>query len=128
MWSCSDDDEVITDKSLPAEAKAFLSSYFPSETIYSATKDHDEYDVVLSDGTEVNFYKSGEWKSVDAIDGKTIPSGYYPSQIDDYVKENFEGNGINGIEKEKRGYEVELVTGVDVLFSQTGEYLGLDMN
>lgn len=126
-WSCSDDkDEPIASEQLPAAAKTFIAAYFPSAKIVSSQKDKDEYEVVLSEGTRIDFDKAGEWKDVDAAPGQTIPSGFYPATIDTYISTNMEGSGINEISKEKRGYDVELVNGMDLLFSYEGNFISFD--
>lgn len=128
FWSCGDDDkdEPISYENLPAQSKTFLQQYFPSASIVATIKDGNEYEVSLSDGTHIDFNKDGEWTDVDAAIGNTIPSGFYPAAIDTYVSENYPEDGINEISKEKRGYEVELVKGADLLFNYEGTFIGLD--
>lgn len=127
MWSCDDDkDEPISSNELPTQAKSFITQYYPSASIVSTKKDKDEYEVVLSEGTRIDFNKSGEWTDVDAVVGKTIPTGFYPAAIDTYVNDNLGGVGINEISKETRGYDVELLTGTDVYFSYEGVFIGYD--
>lgn len=128
FMSCDDDkDESITTDVLPAQAKEFIRQYFPAANVVSAVKDHDEYEVTLSEGTHIDFDMKGEWKDVEAAIGKTIPSGFYPEAIDTYVSTNFEGVGINEISKERRGYDVELVTGTDLMFDSEGTFIGVDL-
>lgn len=127
--SCSDDDdEVIAGSELPSEAKAFVSEYFPSASIVSARKDKNEYEVTLSEGTRIEFDKKGVWQDVDAALGKTVPSGFYPASIDEYISATTEGIGINEISKEKRGYDVELTGGIEMLFDYDGQFIsyGID--
>ncbi len=54
---------------LPSKAKAFIETFFPNESCIYAERERDdgrrEYKVELSDGTEIGFYESGDWKSVD---------------------------------------------------------------
>lgn len=127
LWSCDDDkDETIATDRLPSEAKTFISQYFPSISIVSAQKDKDDYEVVLSDGTRIDFNKSGEWTDVDAPVGKTVPTGFYPAAIDSYIATSYTGTGINEISKERRGYDVELVTGIDLIFDTEGNFISLD--
>ena len=126
LWSCDDNDDVISVDKLPSQAQAFISQYFPSAKIVSTHKDVNEYDVILSDGTQIEFNKTGEWTDVDAPVGKTIPNGFYPDEIDIYVGLNFNGEGINEISKEIGGYEVELVSGTDLLFGYDGSFIGHD--
>ncbi|MDE5554220.1 MAG: PepSY-like domain-containing protein [Muribaculaceae bacterium] len=127
-WSCDDDDkdEAIAITMLPNSAKEFVTTYFSNAVIVSAKIDGDEYEARLSDGTTIDFDKTGAWTDVDAPKGKTIPSGFYPAAIDTYVTTNYAGNGINEISKEKRGYDVELVSGVDLVFDTAGEFISID--
>lgn len=127
LYSCDDDDdEVIGSDSLPSAAKAFIQQYYPAASIINTTKDKDDYEVTLSEGTRIDFNKSGEWTDVDAPIGKTIPSGFYPAAIDTYVGANFQGIGINEISKETGGYDVELVTGTELVFNYEGSFVGFD--
>ncbi|MDE5595885.1 MAG: PepSY-like domain-containing protein [Muribaculaceae bacterium] len=128
VWSCSDDDndDSLAVNMLPDQAKEFVAQYFPSSAIIAAKTDGNEYDVMLSDGTKIEFDKSGEWKDVDAARGATVPSGFYPETIDTYVAANYEGKGINEISKETGGYDVELVNGVDLKFDSAGQFVAVD--
>lgn len=125
VTSCSDDDDdkLISDNELPVAAKSFVTTYYPTATIKSTHKDKNEYKVRLSEGTEIEFNKEGEWKDVDAPWGQTVAKGFYPAVIDTYLETNMRGAGINEISKERRGYDVELLNGKDLLFSYEGELL-----
>ncbi len=127
LSSCDNDkDEPISSTQLPSKATEFISQYFPSASIVSAQKDNDEYDVTLSEGTKIEFNKDGEWIDVDAAVGKTVPSGFYPVEIDNYLSQNFEGQGINEISKVTRGYEVELLSSTEILFGPDGSFIQID--
>lgn len=127
LWSCSDDkDEPVSYNELPAAAKTFLTTYYPSVNTVSVAKDKDDYDVVLANGHKVDFNKQGEWQDVDAPMGQTIPTGFYPAAIDDYVANMADNAGINEISKERNGYEVETLTGQELHFSSDGSFLGYD--
>lgn len=97
----------------------------PTE-IMTTQREKDEYEVTLSDGTVIDFDKSGEWKDVDAAMGQSLPTGFYPAAIDNYIAANYAGAGINEISKERRGYDVELVTGQDLVFNAQGEFITID--
>lgn len=127
LLSCDDkDDDTISVTSLPEQARAFISQYFPSATVMYAQKDNTDFEVTLSDGTKIEFNSAGEWTDVDAASGKTIPNGFYPADIDIYIGLNYDGAGINGISKEPRGYDVELVSGLELIFNQEGSFIGID--
>lgn len=128
--ACSDDDEKLNPNQLPESAVTFLNTYFPGDQIKSVEKDaeHDGayYDVVLHSGYEVEFDVSGAWVDVDAPAGKTVPSGIVPSAITEYVAENYAQDGINEISKEKYGYKIELLSGVDIKFDNNFVIIGVD--
>lgn len=129
LWSCSKDDDggpaPLTE--LPATAKTFLSTYYPSVE-YKAYKDDNGYDVVLSNGQKVDFDSKGEWYEVEAtIPGQTIPTGFYPAAIDTYVSENYSGAGIREISKEVYGFDVELVQNIDLKFDTAGNFISVDL-
>lgn len=120
------EDTFISEKELPSSAKSFITTYFPSAEIMTTQREKDEYEVTLSDGTVIYFDKSGEWKDVDAAMGQSLPTGFYPAAIDNYIAANYAGAGINEISKERRGYDVELVTGQDLVFNAQGEFITID--
>lgn len=126
LWSCSDDDKPEILENLPSSAKTFLATYYPSVNIISVTKDKDEYDVRLSNGHSVEFNKSGEWTDVDAPAGQTIPGGFYPAAIDEYISTSYANSGINEISRIDRGFEVELLNSTDLYFSTDGSFIGID--
>ena len=126
LSACGDNDEPIAPTELPTAAKTFLTTYYKSVEIVSTTKDKNEYKVTLANGHEVDFNTRGEWTDVDAPAGQTIPSGFYPAEIDSYIETVFNGDGINEISKVIKGYEVELVTGTELIFSSDGSFISFD--
>ena len=67
----------------------------------------EDYTVVFNNGTEIEFYPSGEWKEVKSR-GTEIPAKIIPSGIAQYVSQNYNGHPIKKISKKRYGYEVEL--------------------
>lgn len=137
IWSCSDDDddyyhhvETIAYDKLPEASKSFIEKFFPADQIVRIEKDIDDdvlvYEVNFNSGTEVTFSYAGEWVEVDAPSGKTIPEGIAPENIVSYLNTNYSGYGINDITKTGYGYEVELVTGLDLRFDPSGNFMGID--
>ena len=128
LASCSDKDEPVSPTELPSVAKDFIITNFPSASITSVQKDKDEYEVKLSDGTSIDFDKKGDWIDVDAPDGKALPTGFYPAAIDSYLAENFDNEGINEISKVKRGYEVEIISGTEMIFDSEGNFIEIGVD
>lgn len=124
--ACNGDDKVVGENELPASAKTFVSTYFASAKVATAYKDGNEYEVMLSNGVRIDFNRSGEWKDVDAPLNEALPTGFYPKAIDAYLLANMNGAGINEISKERYGYDVELVTGIDLRFDSEGRFLRYD--
>lgn len=135
LASCSSDDNpvmetVIEYDRLPQSSKSFISAYYPSTAVTKVERDNDDgiitYEVTLANGHEVTFNSDGEWVEIDAPDGQSIPFEVLPPAIADYLNINYQGYGVNDITRTGFGYEVELVTGVDLLFDSQGNFIRID--
>lgn len=122
-------DRVIQSKQLPKAAQLFLAKHFAGRAVSFAKEDRDfsgtTYDVRLADGTEVEFTSAGEWKEVD---GKHIalPLTFIPAQIVKTIQSQHAGDAIVHIERKRRGYQVELASGLEVLFNTRFQLVGYD--
>ena len=127
--TCLADDKIIPVEQLPAPAKTFVKKYFPQATIEYATKDTEfmgtTYEVRLSDGTEVDFDKKGNWDNVDCKT-KAVPASLVPAAIAQYVKAHYPSTVIVKIDKERGGYEIELSNDLDLKFNSKGKLIGID--
>lgn len=109
----------VTFDQLPSAAKTFVTENFPGETVTMALKDvhgRAEYDVRLSDGTELEFTHSGALKKISSragISEKLIPDG-----IRKYVSAHFPGAGYREYEVGKRTYEVKISNGMELKFNR----------
>lgn len=122
-------DIPVTYQELPAKAQTFLKTHFGSLKTSYAIKDKSffsvDYEVTLSDGTQVEFEENGDWKGVDGQD-RSIPTAFIPSKIMNYLKEKFPNMTISKIEKNSAKYEVELNGDIDLEFNLNGDYLRMD--
>ena len=122
-------DRVIQSKQLPKAAQLFLAKHFAGRAVSFAKEDRDfsgtTYDVRLADGTEVEFTSAGEWKEVD---GKhtALPLTFIPAQIVQTIQSQHAGDAIVHIERKRRGYQVELASGLEVLFNTRFQLVGYD--
>ena len=127
--TCLADDKIIPVEQLPAPAKTFVKKYFPQATIEYATKDTEfmgtTYEVRLSDGTEGDFDKKGNWDNVDCKT-KAVPASLVPAAIAQYVKAHYPNTVIVKIDKERGGYEIELSNDLDLKFNSKGKLIGID--
>ena len=127
--TCLADDKIIPVEQLPAPAKTFVKKYFPQATIEYATKDTEfmgtTYEVRLSDGTEVDFDKKGNWDNVDCKT-KAVPASLVPAAIAQYVKAHYPNTVIVKIDKERSGYDIELSNDLELKFNSKGKLIGID--
>lgn len=115
---------------LPQAARTVLKSNFKAGvSVIKIDKDFgmiSEYDVTLSDGSEISFDSKGNWKDVEVASNKSVPKGFIPSAISNYIKKNQSSQRIVGIEKERNGYEVTLSNGIDMKFDKSGNFVKFD--
>lgn len=114
---------------LPPASINFIREYFPNATVDKAKKDaqHDEkgFEVILSDGTEVEFWKDGKYREVDGKK-KPIPTGYIDRKIVDYVTKNYPNNKITHIDYGHKDVDVDLTDGIDLEFTKEGTFIKAD--
>lgn len=118
-------DIPVTFAQLPQEAQQFINKHFNGVEFLSAKQDDGEYEVMLKDGTKIEFTLQGEWKDVDCL-VRAVPAAIVPVAIANYVKTNFPNNIITEIEKKYNGYEIELETGLELKFDKNGNFLYAD--
>ncbi len=115
---------------LPESAQTVLKQNFKSEVSHiKIGKEFGrirEYDVVMTDGSEISFDKHGNWKEVEMSSRTSVPTALIPSPIKAFVKENQKKATVTGIEKKNFGYEVELSNGQDVRFTEKGKFIRYD--
>lgn len=120
---------AATIQAVPEAVNAFVKQHFPNATIAGVEVDNDhggtEYELYLSDGTEVDFDANNQWDNVDCH-GKAVPAALVPQAIATYVKSNYQNIAITKINKEHYGYEIELANGLELNFDRSGKFTGTD--
>lgn len=115
---------------LPQAAQAVIKKNFKSKVsvvkIDKTLGKITEYEVVLTDGSEITFDAKGNWKEVETAKNKNVPSGFIPKAISDYVSKNHKGQKIVGIEIKHDGYEIDLSNGIDIRFNKAGDFVKYD--
>ncbi|RED27109.1 putative PepSY-like beta-lactamase-inhibitor [Flavobacterium cutihirudinis] len=111
---------------LPKESQQFLKQYFNHTSVDIAKKDaeHGEkgYEVILKDGTEVEFWKDGSYREVDG-DDKPIPTEFIPKEIKDYVAKHYPNEKITHIDYGHKDLDVDLTNKIDLEFTKDGKIL-----
>lgn len=132
--SCSrdhDDEVIIAPTTLPSASQTFLATHFPNINVTRAERSQSsEYEVILSNGFEVDFNANGDWSSVKVKgNGNILPASILaliPSAIQDHITNNQNLNlPIIEIEKKPYGYEIQLINNLELRFDFKGGFLGL---
>ena len=82
-----------------------------------------EYEVILSDGSEISFDREGNWLNVEVAESKSVPSGFILSGINDYVNKNHPKTRIVGIERDGNNFDIDLSDGLEMEFTGTGTFI-----
>lgn len=122
-------DKPINVNELPATAQTLLSKHFKGQKVMLATIEsgvvNRSYDVVLRNGTKLEFDKKGNLTEIDCKQG-IVPSQLIPQPIKNYLKENYKGETVRKIEWNKKEYEVELTNGIDLTFNKHFQLIDID--
>lgn len=122
-------DKPVNVKELPAKAQTLLSKHFKGQKVMLATIESGvvsrSYDVVLRNGTKLEFDKKGNLTEIDCKQG-IVPSQLIPQPIKNYLKENYRGEAVRKIELNKKEYEVELTNGIDLTFNKHFQLIDID--
>ena len=118
-------DRVVSADKLPAQAKQFVAAHFNGIEVLSVRKDGFKYDVVLFDGTEIEFSHGGQWIEVDC-GLNPLPDGVLPVNTAKYLTAKFPMNFATHVKFEHKRYEVELDNDLDLLFDKNGNFMGAD--
>lgn len=122
-------DKPINVKELPVKAHTLLSKHFKGQKVMLATIESGvvsrSYDVVLRNGTKLEFDKKGNLTEIDCKQS-IVPSQLIPQPIKNYLKENYRGEAVRKIEWNKKEYEVELTNGIDLTFNKHFQLIDID--
>lgn len=129
MVANAGNDKPISVNALPAKAQTLLSQHFNGQKVMLATIESGvvsrSYDVVLQNGTKLEFDKKGNLTEVDCKQA-TVPAKLIPQAIRNYLKENYPAQAVKKIEMNKNEYEVELANGLDLTFNKHFQLIDID--
>lgn len=122
-------DKAVAPTQLPLEIQSFVQQNFTGQAISYAVKDWgllgSKYDVVLADGTQIDFDRDKTWDKIESR-MNPIPAALIPAPIATYVSTNFAAVPIIKIDKERYGFEVELANDLELKFNQQGALMEMD--
>jgi len=122
-------DKPISVKALPAKAQTLLSNHFNKQKVALATMESGitgkSYDVVLKNGTKIEFDKKGNLTEDDCKKG-AVPGKLIPLPIKKYLQKHYPGQSVKKMEMDKKEYEVELANGLDLTFNKHFKLIDID--
>ena len=129
MPANADNNKPIEVTELPAKAQTVLSQHFNDQKVAFATIESGiiskNYDVVLQNGTKIEFDKKGNVTEIDCKQG-AVPEKLIPQAIHTYLQENHSGQTVRKIEFNKNEYELELSNGIDITFNKHFQVIDID--
>ncbi len=128
MWvvGCSAADKYTSDPSvLPTQAQTLIKDNFSDLHLGQIKIDSDDYEVQFTNGTKVEFTKSGLLKEVKAAAGTYVPEALVLPAVKSYIDTTYPGQRITKYET-GRDIEATLSSGIELKFSKEGRFLHID--
>ena len=129
MAANAGNDKPISVNALPVKAQTLLNNHFNGQKVMLATIESGvvsrSYDVVLQNGTKLEFDKKGNLTEINCKQG-IVPALLIPQAIKNYLKDNYAGQSVKKIEMNKNEYEVELANGLDLTFNKHFQVIDID--
>lgn len=126
LYSC-EKEEVVKAEDLPQTAKEFISNNFANETVTSVVKEESgknvSYDVVLNNGTTLEFNKAGEPTDIESQ--TKLPDSVIPAGIQNYVRTNYATEVITAWELEGTNQDIELSNQLELRFDKDHNFVSL---
>lgn len=115
---------------LPEAAKSIIKKNYKADISFIKIDKElgrvQDYEVVLTDGSEVTFDRQGNWTEVESRRTGSVPSFFILKPISDYIAKNHSGQKIVSVDKERNGYEISLSNGIDIKFDNQGNFRRYD--
>ena len=128
MTGCSD--RPVLPAQLPMPIKTFIQQYFPGQNITFAKRDLEitgwQYDVMLADGTQIDFDTDYEWDKIETPFTSPVPTALIPPPIAAVLRANYPDAMITKIDKDFNGYDVDLANGLELKFNKQGALIDMD--
>ena len=125
----ADNDKLVSRNELPAQAQKFINDNFSKVKLTYAKLERDflerSYEVVLEDGTKLEFTSKGAWKEVDCRFDE-VPAAIVPEAIKSYLRKNYPGEKVLKIERDRGNYELTLSNRYELTFNSDFNIVDID--
>ena len=86
---------------------------------------YKDYEVVLNDGTQIDFSSSGEWQEV-AVRNGSVPAELIPEGVTRYLSQHYPDMEVRRVDRDRRTFEVELSNGLELTFDKHCRLIDID--
>lgn len=125
----ADNDKIINKSQLPAQAQQFINEHFNGIDLSYAKEERDilkkSFEVRLANGAKIEFSDKGGWEEVDCQFSE-VPAAIIPVAIKNYIDENFAGEKVISIERNRFNYEVKLSNRLELKFDKDFNIYDID--
>lgn len=144
LFSCNDNNDFnepggdsIEASALPQASRTTLNTYFNDATVTSAKKSNSAniygsiYSALLSNSFEIDFNEDGLWTEIESEKNIAIPTKFLEDELPKvqvYLEANYADSYAVEIERERNGFTVELNNGIDLVFDQDQNLIGIDLD
>lgn len=115
-------DMVVPATNLPPNAQSFITKNFKGVNIMYVKMDYDEFEAMLSNGVQIEFFTNGEWKEIKSYMG--VNPALLPAPVAAGIAKSFAGAQIIKVKKEWNNYEVKLANRIKAYFDANGNLMG----
>ncbi len=125
----ADNDKFIKTEKLPKKAIEFIKQHFPKDKISFVKIGTDllqkSYKAVLANGASVEFDKKGEWEEIECKN-TAVPNDIIPKEIRTQLSKKFPDAKVVKIERDSKGYDVELDNDMDLKYTNKFKLIEVD--
>lgn len=126
----ADNERPIQLNQLPVEAQKLLKQHFSKQKVALAKQEtgilEKSFDVILTDGTKIEFDRDGVWTEISCKQQTTVPVALVPIQVSDYISQHYPEAQVKKIERERKRCEVELTNRVEITFNSAYQVVDID--
>lgn len=125
----ADEDRPIRVDELPQSSREFIRKYFPQSEVSFAKVEKDlwekKYEVVFVNGEKIEFDKQGKWEEV-KCKYSSVPVNIIPEAIRNHIQHQYPDTKVLKIERDSRGYEVELSNRLELKYNTSYQLVDID--
>ena len=124
-------ENIIDSSQLPKKVVQFIQKYYSKEkmSIINFEKNFfsgDEYEVILTNGTLIEFNEDGEWKDIECKNSNIVHMEIIDKRITEVIKKKFPSNNVIKIERSSRDTEIELDNDIELIFNKNEALVRID--